>query len=113
MEDKIVLMIIIASCILPLVILGIVFINGKGSSLIAGFNTMSPEKKKEYDTIALCKFMGKIMFALSFSMVFWVLSVAYEINGLFIIGLVLFVGIVIFAIVNVNIDNRFKNKKLS
>lgn len=46
--------------------IGIVFINGKGSSLIAGFNTMTPEEKENYDTLALCKFMGRMMFVLSF-----------------------------------------------
>ena len=60
--------------------LGIVFINGKGSFLIAGYNTMPPEEQDKYDTIALCKFMGKMMFALSFSMVFWIISEAYDIN---------------------------------
>ncbi|WP_237475779.1 DUF3784 domain-containing protein [Virgibacillus salexigens] len=50
------------------IVLGIILINGKGSSLIAGYNTMPPEEKEKYDTVALCKFMGKMMFALSFSM---------------------------------------------
>jgi len=82
-EDKFILMFIITLSIVPFVILGVVFINGKGSSLIAGYNTISPEDKKKYDTVSLSKFMGKIMFALSFSMFFWVISAAYEMNWLF------------------------------
>ncbi|PID23166.1 hypothetical protein CSV61_01530 [Sporosarcina sp. P3] len=50
--------------------LGIMFMNGKGAMIIAGYNTMSPVEKEKYDEVALCKFMGKMMFALSFSMVF-------------------------------------------
>ncbi|WP_438316753.1 DUF3784 domain-containing protein [Sporosarcina sp. FA9] len=88
--------------------LGIVFINGKGSFLIAGFNTMPPEEKEKYDTIALCKFMGKMMFALSFSMVFWLLSEVYDINWLFYFGLVLFFGIIAFTIIYMNAGNKFK-----
>lgn len=111
MEDKIVLIIIIASCIVPLAIFGIVFIKGRGSSLIAGFNTKSTEEQNEYDIDALCKFMGKMMFSLCFSMLFWVLSVAYELDWLFALGLVLFIGIIVFTIYYVNTGNRFRNKK--
>lgn len=112
-EDKIVLMIIIASCMALLVILGIVFSMGKGVSLIAGYNTMSPKEKGKYDTAALCKFMGKMMFALAFSMLFWILSAAYETNWLFALGLVLFIGIVVFTVIYVNTGNRFKKQKMS
>ncbi|MFD1927021.1 DUF3784 domain-containing protein [Sporosarcina siberiensis] len=88
--------------------LGIVFMRGKGSFLIAGFNTLPPEEKEKYDTIELCKFMGKMMFALSFSMVFWVLSEAYDMNGLFYFGLVLFLAIIVFMLIYMNTGNRFK-----
>src|SRR5690625_141262 len=90
------------------IVLGFFLINGKGSFLIAGYNTMPPEEKEKYDTVALCKFMGKMMFTLSFSMLFWVVSEAYEINWLFYFGLVLFVGIVVFMLIYVNTRNRFK-----
>lgn len=90
--------------------LGIMFINGKGAFLIAGYNTMSQEEKAKYDAVALCKFMGKMMFALSFSMVFWAVSEAYEIIWLFYFGLVLFIAIVIFMLIYVNVGNRFLKK---
>ncbi len=44
------------------IILGLVFIQGKGAFLIAGYNTSSRAEKKKYDENALCRFMGKIMF---------------------------------------------------
>ncbi|WP_432355477.1 DUF3784 domain-containing protein [Sporosarcina sp. A2] len=50
--------------------MGTLFIKGKGAFLIAGYNTMAPEEQEKYDSIQLCKFMGKTMYALSFSMVF-------------------------------------------
>ncbi|MFB9974094.1 DUF3784 domain-containing protein [Allobacillus sp. SKP2-8] len=88
--------------------LGFVFINGKGSFLIAGFNTMPSEEKEKYDVIALCKFMGKKMFALSFSMIFWLLSVAYDLKWLFYIGLVLFLAVIVFMLIYINTGGRFK-----
>ncbi|UOR13710.1 DUF3784 domain-containing protein [Halobacillus amylolyticus] len=32
--------------------LGVFLINGKGSSLIAGYNTLPKEEKEKYDTVA-------------------------------------------------------------
>ncbi len=88
--------------------LGVVLISGKGSFLIAGFNTMPSEEKEKYNVIALCKFMGKIMFALSFSMLFWLLSDAYDIKWLYHIGLVLFLSVIAFMLIFINTGNRFK-----
>ncbi|WP_067837488.1 DUF3784 domain-containing protein [Amphibacillus sediminis] len=108
MEDTIVSLIIIALMIMLFAVLGIIFIKGKGASLIAGYNTKTAEEKNQYDTVALCKFIGKMMFALSFSMLFWILSLVYEIIELFVFGLVLFIGIVVFTILYVNTGRRFK-----
>lgn len=97
--------------ILLFVVLGIILSNGRGSFLIAGFNTKSKEEKEKYDTIALCKFMGKVMFALSASMVLWVISEALEITWLFTVGLVLFIAIMIFMLIYINTGNRFRKWK--
>lgn len=88
--------------------LGTLFINGKGASLIAGYNTMSEEEKEKYDRIRLCKFMGKMMYALSLSMVLWVLSDFLDKPWLLYVGLVLFLGIVLFMIIYMNTGNRFQ-----
>ncbi|WP_164669347.1 DUF3784 domain-containing protein [Virgibacillus doumboii] len=92
------------------VVFGIFLLNGKGSFLIAGFNTLPKEEKAKYDVEALCKFMGKMMFILSFAMVFWVLSEAFEIGWLFTVGMILFIAIVVFILVYVNTGNRFKKQ---
>ena len=101
-------MIITLLIIMLFVGLGVIFSKGKGSSLIAGFNTLSAEEKEQYNVTALCKFMGKMMFALSFSMLFWVLSEAYDMNWLFYTGLILFLAIVAFMVMITNTGNRFK-----
>ena len=57
-------MLIVHGCaVILFAILGIVFFCGKGSSLIAGYNTASPEEKAKYDEKALCHTMGGMMFA--------------------------------------------------
>lgn len=88
--------------------LGIILSSGKGSFLIAGFNTMSEKEKEKYDAVALSKFMGKMMFALSFSMVFFVISEAIGVKWVFIVGLILFIGIFIFTLFYTNKWGRFK-----
>ena len=39
---------------------------GKGAWLISGYNTMPKEKRKRYDAVALCKFMGKAIIPIAF-----------------------------------------------
>ncbi len=39
-------------------VLSLVLLSGRGSGLIAGYNTMSPDKKRRYDETRLCKTMG-------------------------------------------------------
>lgn len=46
-------------------VLGIVFFCGKGSSLIAGYNTASPEEKEQIDEKSLCRAVGSLMFVLA------------------------------------------------
>lgn len=91
-----------------MVFLGIIFSFGKGSALIAGFNTLPEREKSKYDAVALSKFMGKMMFALSFSVVLWLISEVYEMSKLFYIGLSLFIGLIIFLLIYANTGNRFK-----
>ncbi len=101
-------MIISILIIVIFVILGIFLYNGKGSFLIAGYNTLPKEEKEKYDEKALIKFMGKAMFALSFSMVFWILGDYFKTMVLFIIGLILFMAIIFFILIYANTGNRFK-----
>ena len=96
------------ACIGLCILLGIVLSMGKGSFLIAGFNMKTKEEQDKYDKVALCKFTGKIMFALAFSMVFWVLYQAFKIKFLLYIGVVLFFAFIMFLLIYANTGNRFK-----
>ena len=91
-------------------VLGVSLLNGKGTFLIAGYNTSSKEEKAKYDKLALSKFYGKTFLALSASMVFWLLSDILQTDILFIIGLILFTGIIIFSLVYSNFGVRFKKE---
>ena len=58
-------MIVFLIMIALFLVLGLTFSRGKGAFLIAGYNTASKAEKARYDEKALCRFMGKIMFALA------------------------------------------------
>lgn len=93
---------------LPFLIFAIVLSQGKGTFLIAGFNTMSQEEKEEYNEIALAKFMGKMMYGYCFCVLLWVLNELFHTQWLFSVGLVLFIVLTIFLMIYMNTGNRFK-----
>ena len=49
-----------------LLLMTILFLLGKGSGLIAGFNTMSDAEKEQYDKKKLCQVMGKGFLVIDF-----------------------------------------------
>lgn len=90
------------------IILGVIFSLGKGAFLIAGYNTSSKNEKAKYDEKALCRFMGKSMFALALGIFLWGLSEWLARPFLFTIGLIIFFGTIVFMVVYANTKNRFK-----
>ncbi|HLR42928.1 MAG TPA: DUF3784 domain-containing protein [Pseudogracilibacillus sp.] len=90
------------------IILGITFRIGRGASLIAGYNTMSEADKAEYDTSALLKFMGNMMFILSFSQILSLVGDLNRSKHLLYLGFLLFFVTMIFMLIFMNTDNRFK-----
>ncbi|KOP29155.1 hypothetical protein ADM98_09630 [Exiguobacterium sp. BMC-KP] len=94
--------------LVPMVVFAIVLSRGKGGSLLAGYNTMSDSKKETYDEVALCKFMGKMMYGISFSLLLIAFSEISGYSFLFIVGFVLLLFFIIFAGVYANTKDRFK-----
>lgn len=89
-------------------ILSVVLYLGKGSALIAGYNTLPKEEQAKYDKVALGKFMGKSMFAISSAVGLWVIASYFMIDWLFYVGTGLIVLIVVFMVAYANTGNRFK-----
>ena len=90
------------------IVFGIILLLGKGSFLIAGFNTMTKEEKEKYDVISLCKFWGISMILFAFCIILFLLSELWKIKILFNIGFVLIFAITLFMLVYSNTGNRFK-----
>ena len=107
MKESIVYFVILV----PMLVFAIVLSRGKGASLLAGYNTMSESKKETYDEVALCKFMGKIMYGISFSLFLIAFSEMSGYSFLFIIGFVLLLVFIVFAGVYANTKGRFKKSR--
>ena len=86
---------------------------GKGAFLLAGYNTLTDTEKAQYNEVALCKFMSKIMYGISFSLLLFALSEFFKNQLLLVIGLTLFISLLVFALVYSNTGNRFKRKSNS
>ncbi|WP_392455304.1 DUF3784 domain-containing protein [Chryseomicrobium aureum] len=96
--------------IIPLLILAVYLSQGKGAFLIAGYNTMPKEEKANYDELALCKFMSKILYGISFSLVLLSLSEWLEMPLLIWVGIALMIGLIVFTLVYSNTGNRFRQQ---
>lgn len=94
--------------LIPFLIFSILLSKGKGAFLLAGYNTMSDSEKANYDETALCKFMGKIMFGVSFSLFLFALSEWLENQFIFVMALILLPIFIQFGVVYANTGNRFK-----
>ena len=90
-------------------LLGVMFAVGKGTGLIAGYNTATAEEKANYDKKKLCKAMSRLMFALSGC---WLVNAASEIFkeiALLWIGLALFLIVSVVGAVYVNRVTKIEN----
>lgn len=96
--------------IIPLLILAVYLSQDKGAFLIAGYNTMPKEEKAKYDEVALCKFMGKVLYGICFSLVLLSLSEWLEIPALLWMGIALMIGLIVFTLVYSNTGNRFRQQ---
>jgi len=89
-----------------IIVLAIVLLTGRGSFLIAGFNTMSKDRKAKYDAQALSKFIGKILLPIGILLPFVGIE---RIAGWYAwVFVAVTLGLSIFAAMYVNAGNRFR-----
>lgn len=104
-------MIIVVSIIMAVfVILGILLLLNKFPWLISGYNTMTEDEFEGYDTKAISRFLGIVMFVLAACMVFWLLALIMDKPFLLFIGILAISAVAISTLVFMNTGNRFKKK---
>lgn len=90
------------------VILGIVFLKGMGSFLIAGYNTASKEEKEKIDEKKLCRYMGRLMFFIAGCFVILMVSDVLNKMWLLWLGLALLFGTGAGGVIFLNTGDRLK-----
>jgi hypothetical protein len=90
------------------VLLGILFLNGKGSFLIAGYNTASKTQKEKIDETKLCNYTGKLMLVLAGCFLIIAASDIFGKMWLLWTGLALFLITAIGGVIFMNTGNRLK-----
>ena len=93
-----------------MIVPGVFLINGKGAFLIAGYNTMSPEKKAKYDEKTLCKFTGWLIILYTVGLALGAAMLILQIMWLGIGVMILIHVALIGAIVYFNVGNRLKKR---
>ena len=94
---------------LSLIGLSIPLLMGKGTGLIAGYNTMSPEEKKRYDGPALARFTGKILLVIGLATLPYGVGIfCFGLEWLTWVYLTVVIGLSVFAAFYCNTGNRFK-----
>ena len=91
--------------------LGVLFSRGKGAFLIAGYNTMPKAKKAKYDKAALCRFMGKLMFAMALCWVPVALGTLLDREWLYLAGIAAYLVVIAGGVIWANTGRRFQTKQ--
>ena len=90
------------------ILLGIVFLCGKGAFLIAGHNTLPPEEKAKVDEKKLTRFTGKLMFAIAACWALIACSEIFHTMLLLWLGLALALLTTIAGCIYANTGDRFQ-----
>lgn len=87
-------------------VLGIVFACGKGTFLIAGYNTLPEEKKARYDARRILKSMSRMMFSCVGCMAVGILGSIVDAPWLVVLGIVLTVLVIVFFLIRINRESK-------
>ena len=87
-------------------ILGIVFACGKGTFLIAGYNTLPEEKKARYDARTILRDMSRMMFSCVGCMAVGILGSIVDAPWLVVLGIVLTVLVIVFFLIRINRESK-------
>ena len=96
---------------IPLIIISIFLLCGRGASLIAGYNTMNKEKKAFFDEKALCRATGAILLAVAMCFALIPIGIYLEVSWITWFAAVLTVALPVGFAVYANTGKRFLKDK--
>jgi hypothetical protein len=106
--DEILAIIITAAVLLPLLIISVILLCGKGAFMIAGFNTMPKDEKEKYDIKKLCKFIGLMLLLIIFCSAGILAGTILTLGIVIIISTAVLLAAIVFTLIFANTKDRFK-----
>jgi len=94
--------------IIPIVVMAILLLNGKGAFLIAGYNTARKEEKSKYNEKVLCRFVGWLLIGVAFCLLLFPVGFYFEMAWLTVCAIALITLITVGAVVYINTGNHFR-----
>jgi len=98
--------------VLSMIICGIFLLNGKGLNLIAGYNTMSKNKKEMYDKRAFGRFTGWIIIAFSLCLAIVPFGIHFQNEVIVNIGIGIGIALILGSVIYMNTGKRFIKKNI-
>ncbi|MDR2615432.1 MAG: DUF3784 domain-containing protein [Oscillospiraceae bacterium] len=102
------LFVVFGVIIAPMIILAVCLLNGKGASLIAGYNDMSQDEKAKYDEKALCRSVGRMLIGISVGILLVPVGIHFETAWLCYGGIAFVLSDVVGYTIYANTGNRFR-----
>ncbi|MCL2396446.1 MAG: DUF3784 domain-containing protein [Defluviitaleaceae bacterium] len=93
---------------LLLVAIGITLIRGKGGWLLAGWNTMSPEKRAKYNQKSLFRFAGCLIILSGVFVVITMVVAYFENHTAAIASIITFMVVLVAGVIYANTSKRFR-----
>jgi hypothetical protein len=103
--------VVIGLIVIPMLVMALFLLNGKGASLLAGYNTMTAKEQALYDEKALCRSAGWLLIAISACTVPVLIGIAFGMMWLVSVAVVLIFVIIVGYLVYANTGNRFRKKE--
>lgn len=103
-------LIVCGALALLFLVLGGVFLAGRGARLIAGYNTMPEEERRRYDERALCRFMGKLMLYCAACMLLMGADGLWPGKELWLAGVIWLMVGAVGAVIYANTGGRFRTR---
>ena len=99
--------VIVAIVVIPFLVISIIFLNGKGADMIAGFNTMSKEEQAKYDKKAMCRFVGVMTLATILPLMFMPIGIFMGMTLMSLCLALYYAMVIIGGLVYANTGGRF------
>jgi hypothetical protein len=97
--------------LIPMIVMSLFLLNGKGAFLIAGYNTMSKEEQAKYDEKALCRSTGRFLLWITFVMMLVPFGIHNEIIWMPFCAIGIMMASSLVYLIYVNTGNRFLKKE--